>query len=143
MNTNCIFFILLCFLLTYGNQLQAGSIDSSFGVDGTDTTSMDNGSNGDYESDAIYAVHLQPKEKIMVAGGSITFFAVAPYNGGESLGVNDVEGTSWSLIFPNPSTDFVFVETEPLVSNTSINNMLGQEIAHLQFSSEKKIPQLI
>ena len=117
-----------------------GSLDTGFGDNGETGTSI-----GDRE-DHIYTLAIQPDGKIIVAGGAtnmgkrgaVTSFALARYHGGESLGIDDVTDTTWLRVFPNPSTGRFSVETDRLVSNVSITNMLGQEVEYIPFSSEKK-----
>ncbi|MBX7154762.1 MAG: T9SS type A sorting domain-containing protein [Candidatus Kapaibacterium sp.] len=87
-----VLFVVSVFLLPIHIKAQDGSLDKTFGSNGIVTTDFS-------ESDAGFSVIVQPDGKIIVAGTSVTGFAIARYNSNGSLdntfGVGGKQETSF------------------------------------------------
>jgi hypothetical protein len=116
---------------------QDGSSDSTFGTDGIVTTAID--SSNSY----LCAVAIQHDGKILVGGeiyinDTIGRLALARYISGLNIGEIDNPNNS-ILIYPNPSTGRLTVETSltPANSQLTIMNLCGQQLITRQITSPK------
>ncbi len=113
----------------------AGTLDSSFGINGKIITEMAAG------DDQAYSVAIQPDGKIVAAGfssGSNDDFAIARYLSGLNVGILEFSPVDNVLIYPNPVHDnevleYALQQTEVLtislydVSGKLVKQFVSQE----------------
>jgi uncharacterized delta-60 repeat protein len=112
-----------------------GSLDNSFGTNGTVITDFAGGS-----YDYAYASALQSDGKIILAGGSgITRhdFAVARYNG-STVGIDELNASGAFTVFPNPATADVTLNLPSSFANPELKiyNALGEVVFQKKINSE-------
>jgi len=83
----------------------------------------------------ISALALQPNGSLLIAGYYDWDFVIARYLGG-NVGINEVTNENNILIFPNPATNNLAIET-PSQSTINFSNIQGQLIKTLLTTSNK------
>ncbi len=125
-------------LARYNND---GTLDLSFGSGGKVSNAIES------TDDSGYSVLLQSDGKILLSGSTFMNstladgFAIARYNA-ESVGIAENKSINQFLLFPNPATTILFIQSSQKIKSIKCINYLGQYVEPVLTSNSINISTL-